>query len=74
MQSGRIILNLATILLITPILTFYFALDMHKILDALKNFIPISHRNDVIRLFKDINGTIAKYIRGQVTVSIILAA
>ena len=73
-QSGKIILNLATILLITPILTFYFALDMQKILDTLKNFIPISHKNDVIKLFKDINGTIAKYLRGQVTVSIILAA
>jgi predicted PurR-regulated permease PerM len=72
-QSGKIILNLATILLITPILTFYFAMDMQKILDTLKNLIPISHRNDVVGLFKEINSTIAKYLRGQVTVSIILA-
>ena len=71
-QSGKVILSLATILLLTPILTFYFALDMQKIIDALKKLIPISYKNDVLKLFKDINNTIAKYLRGQLSVSIII--
>ena len=73
-QSGKMILSLATILLLTPILTFYFALDMQKIINALKKLIPISYKNDVLKLFKDINTTIAKYLRGQLSVSIILGA
>ena len=71
-QSGKMILNLATILLLTPILTFYFALDMQKILNTLKKLIPINYKNDVLKLFKEINTTIAKYLRGQLSVSIVL--
>lgn len=71
-QSCKVILSGATILLITPILTFYFALDMQEIFNTLKKLIPISQKNNVIKLFKDINRTISRYLRGQVIVSIIM--
>jgi predicted PurR-regulated permease PerM len=71
-NSGRFLLNLATILLITPILTFYFAIDMQKIKDCLKNLIPKNHKQEILNLIADLNSTLSKYLKGQLTVSIIL--
>jgi predicted PurR-regulated permease PerM len=71
-NSGRFLLNLATILLITPILTFYFTIDMQKIKDCLKNLIPKNYKGEVLQIIDDINSTLSKYLKGQLTVSMIL--
>ena len=72
-SSGKILVDLATILFITPVLTFYFAFDMQKIKNGFKNLIPKNYKQDIMNLFSDINYILARYLRGQLTVSTILA-
>ena len=71
-SSGKILVDLATILLITPLLTFYFAFDMQKIKNYLKNLIPKNYKEDMLNLFSDINYVLAKYLKGQLAVSTVL--
>ena len=72
-KSGKILVDLATIVLITPLLTFYFAFDMQKIKNSFKNLIPKNYRQDILNLFSDITHTLARYLKGQLGVSSIVA-
>ncbi|MFQ3306779.1 MAG: putative permease [Candidatus Midichloriaceae bacterium] len=71
-QSGKVMLNLATIFLVTPVFTFYFLFDMDEIKKYIKNLIPKYYKSDINQLFSQINITFSNYLRGQLTVSILL--
>lgn len=73
LKFSKALVDLAAILLITPLLTFYFAFDMQKIKNSLKNLIPRNYKQDILKLFSDINYTLGRYLRGQLGVSTMLA-
>jgi predicted PurR-regulated permease PerM len=71
-HSARALLNLATLMLITPILTFYFAFDMKKIQDTFKDLLPKYYKKELLVLFKEMNDTLGKFLKGQLSVSIVM--
>jgi predicted PurR-regulated permease PerM len=64
---------LATFVLI-PVVLFYLLLDWHSLLRRLKNGIPRRWVGKVTGLAHEVDGLLAQYLRGQLTVMLVLAA
>jgi predicted PurR-regulated permease PerM len=73
MVSGAALLNLLSLLFITPIVCFYLLRDWDKIVEALDRLLPRAHAPVIRDQFRIIDDTLAGYLRGQVTVMAILA-
>jgi predicted PurR-regulated permease PerM len=73
MVSGAALLNLLSLLFITPIVCFYLLRDWDKIVEALDRLLPRAHAPVIREQFRIIDDTLAGYLRGQVTVMAILA-
>ena len=71
-SSGIAIVNLLSLLFVTPIVTFYILRDWHHIIDKLSNLIPPKHSKIVGQLVGQIDVTLSAYIRGQTNVCLIL--
>lgn len=64
---------IATFVLI-PVVLFYLLLDWHPLVDRLKNGIPRRWVGKVTGLCLEVDGLLAQYLRGQLTVMLVLAA
>lgn len=73
MASGAALLNLVSLLLITPIVCFYLLRDWDKMVAAVDALLPRAHVETIREQCRIINATLAGYLRGQVTVMAILA-
>ncbi|HUH04401.1 MAG TPA: AI-2E family transporter [Kofleriaceae bacterium] len=60
-------------LLLVPVFAFYFLADWNNIIARARNMIPPRHRVQVVEIVKEIDGVVAGWIRGQLTVTTILA-
>lgn len=59
-------------LLIAPVFAFYILKDLENIKKGLVNFIPRTWRSDTLAIFRDIDEIIGKYLRGNITVAVIV--
>jgi predicted PurR-regulated permease PerM len=73
MASGAALLNLLSLLLITPIVCFYLLRDWDKMVAAVDHLLPRAHADIIREQCRIINQTLSGYLRGQVTVMAILA-
>jgi predicted PurR-regulated permease PerM len=64
---------IATFVLI-PVVLFYLLLDWHALLARLENGIPRRWLSRVTGLAREVDGLLAQYLRGQLTVMLVLAA
>lgn len=60
-------------LLLVPVFAFYFLADWNNIIARVRGMIPPRHRVQVVDIVKEIDGVVAGWIRGQLTVTTILA-
>lgn len=74
LQSSIAVLNLFSLLILTPIVTFYLLRDWHKLLANIMNLIPLKFKKDVLTNFVDIDRVLSAYIRGQTNVCLILGS
>ncbi len=73
-SHGLALVNLVSVLLITPVVVFYLLVDWHPMLDRLDSWLPRDHAPTVRRLAGRINDAISAFIRGQGTICLILSA
>jgi predicted PurR-regulated permease PerM len=66
------IINLLNFILI-PLFTFYFMRDYHKLKRIISDLVPVKNRNSSRSTFKEIDSILGNFIRGQITVCLILA-
>jgi predicted PurR-regulated permease PerM len=71
--DGRMLLSIFSLLVVTPIITAYLVHDWNRIIDALDNLVPADQRSTVRALARDIDATIAGFLRGQGTICLLLA-
>lgn len=64
---------LATVVLI-PVVLFYLLLDWHALLARLQNALPRRWVAQTMGLILEVDGLLAQYLRGQLTVMLVLAA
>ncbi|MBF97265.1 MAG: hypothetical protein CMJ13_08590 [Pelagibacterales bacterium] len=71
--SSIAIMNLFSLIIITPIVTWYFLKDWNKIIFFIKNNIPVKYQSNIENNFNEVDVILSSFIRGQFLVSIILA-
>jgi predicted PurR-regulated permease PerM len=71
-SDGRAIMSILSLLVVTPIVTAYLVYDWNRIVAAWDDAIPAAHRTTVRALAREIDGTIANFLRGQGTICVIL--
>ncbi len=72
-SGGMAVFSLVSLLLITPVVLFYLMRDWPHVSRNVKEMIPMTKRTVAENLMKEINTTLAGFIRGQASVCLILA-
>lgn len=71
-NSGMALLDIAALFVVTPVVAFYLLLDWDNMVAKVDKWVPRDHVGTVRYLAKQIDATIAGFVRGQGSVCIIL--
>ncbi|WP_339761967.1 AI-2E family transporter [uncultured Hoeflea sp.] len=71
-NSGMALLDIAALFVVTPVVAFYLLLDWDNMVAKVDKWVPRDHVGTVRHLAKQIDATIAGFVRGQGSVCIIL--
>ena len=71
-SSAAGLVNIAILLVLVPVITFYLLMDWDRMVAALDALLPRDHAPTIRRLAREIDNTLASFIRGQGLVMLIL--
>jgi len=71
-SSSLAIANVVYVMVLTPLVAFYFLRDWDRMVAKLDSWSPVRHRNDIRGLAREIDDILAGFIRGQATVCVIV--
>ncbi|MBO0734481.1 MAG: AI-2E family transporter [Methylocapsa sp.] len=74
LMRGAALVNLISLLIVTPVVTFYMLLDWDRMIAAIDSLVPPRHRDTIRRLAREIDAAMAGFVRGQSLVCLFLAA
>ena len=72
LNSAQGILNVMVLVVIVPVVTFYMLMDWDRMVAQIDELLPRDHQETVRTLGRQIDRTLASFIRGQCTVCLIL--
>lgn len=61
-----------SLIIITPIVTFYVLRDWDKLTSKVKEVLPFKHKKEILSVGREINITLSGYLRGQTLVCLFL--
>jgi predicted PurR-regulated permease PerM len=70
--GGQALINVVSLMVVTPVVAFYLLYDWDHMLDRVDTLLPREHAETVRRLGREINASIAAFIRGQGAVCLFL--
>lgn len=71
-SGGSALINLVTLIVLTPLVTFYLLRDWDVLVQRLDSWLPRKHAPVIREQFKLIDETLAGFVRGQATVCFLL--
>ena len=71
-SSGTALIGLVSLLVLTPVVTFYMLLDWDKMIATVDSLVPLRHRQTVRELAREIDAAMAGFLRGQSLVCLFL--
>ncbi|MGI9355545.1 MAG: AI-2E family transporter [Rhizobiaceae bacterium] len=71
-NSGKALLDVISLFVITPIVAFYLLLDWDKMVARVDGWLPRDHKQTIRSIVYDIDAAIAGFVRGQGSVCLIL--
>ncbi len=71
-SSSLAVFNVITIILVTPVVSWYFLKDWDKIIKNFNSLLSSKYKKIVIKYAKDVDLIFSAYLRGQILVSLIL--
>ena len=71
-SSGKTLIDLIGLFVITPVVAFYMLLDWDKMIAAVDDWVPRDHLATVRGIASDIDTAVAGFVRGQGTLCLIL--
>lgn len=74
LQSGMVLVNLASLMIITPVVAFYLLRDWDIVTARVDLLLPRKHAEVIRRQLAEIDRTIAGFVRGQFNVMMILGS
>jgi len=72
LSSALGLLNVVVLIVVVPVVTFYLLLDWDRMVGEVDKLVPLDHRDTIRQLAREIDATLAAFIRGQGTVMLIL--
>ena len=72
-SSGLALFNIVSLMLITPVVTFYLLRDWDRIIAKLDSWLPRQHLPAIHEQIRQIDGVLAGFLRGQAMVCLVLA-
>jgi len=72
--KGQALISIFSLLIITPVVAFYLICDWDRMVAAIDRLVPLPQRETVRGLGREIDATIAAYVRGQSGVCLILGS
>lgn len=72
MSNGFALINLISLLLVMPVVTFYMLRDWDDFVKKFESLLPKKSKKGIMEGFKEIDKIIAGFIRGQLSVCLIL--
>ena len=66
-------MNLLAIIVLVPILLYYFLRDWSKMVRSIESLVPINDKSKMKQIFNDINQLLSAYIRGQLYICFLLS-
>ena len=72
-SSGRALISLLSLLVVTPIIAIYLAIDWHRMVATVDGWFAPEYRDDIRALGREIHDTISGFVRGQVVICLVLA-
>lgn len=70
--GGVVVLNLVSLVLITPVVAFYLLRDWDNIVAHIDNLLPRRQRNTIVEQARAVDAVLAGFVRGQAMVSLAL--
>lgn len=70
--GGMAVLGFLGIVLVTPVVAFYLLMDWDRLVDTIDDYLPRPHRETIRRIARDLDRALAGFVRGQMTVCLIL--
>jgi predicted PurR-regulated permease PerM len=71
-SGGMAIVNILSLLVVTPIVAFYLLADWDHIVAKVDHWLPRDHVEEIREIAREIDGAMAGFIRGQGTVCLLL--
>jgi predicted PurR-regulated permease PerM len=71
-SGGRALISVFSLVVVTPVVAFYFLYDWHRMIRTVDDAVPLQHRATVRQLAREIDAAIAGFVRGQTAVCVIL--
>jgi predicted PurR-regulated permease PerM len=72
-SDSQALISIFSLLVVTPIVTFYLLNDWDGLIAAIDLSVPVAQRETVRTLSREIDDTLAGFLRGQGTICLILA-
>jgi predicted PurR-regulated permease PerM len=71
-NSGKSLIDVISLLVVAPVVAFYLLLDWDRMVDKVDSWVPRQHVASVRQIARDMDSSIAGFIRGQGSLCIIL--
>jgi predicted PurR-regulated permease PerM len=71
-SSGRALIDIAGLFVVTPVVAFYMLLDWDRMVARIDSWVPRDHVATVRQIALDIDRSVAGFVRGQGTLCLIL--
>ncbi len=71
--GGLAVLDFLTFIVITPIMAYFMMKEWPHITGAIEDLIPQDNKATIMNLFKEIDKKLSSFVRGQISVALILA-
>ncbi len=72
LSSSLAVVNFVTLLIVAPVVAFYLLLDWDRMVAVIDSWLPREHAPVIRRLGRECDSVLAGFVRGQMTVGLIL--
>lgn len=73
-SGGLALINFVAVVVVTPVVAFYLLMDWNRLVAGIDDFLPRDHRKTIHRLARDLDNVLSGFLRGQLTVCLLLGA
>ena len=73
-SGGRALVSLFSLIVIAPVVGFYFVYDWHRMVARVDGWVPRHQRDTVRQLAREVDAAISGFVRGQTTVCLLLGS